>query len=555
VGTLVAFASLGGGWIPWGWLAVPVIGFLALLPWHERVIRARGRTERAVGFYLRGLARLEHHFAGTGSSGEAFRDAAHPYADDLDLFGRGSLFELLCLARTHAGEARLAAWLKAPSEPAQVRLRQVAATELRPHVQLREDLALLGEDVRAGLDPERLRAWGEAPAAGFSPGHRLLAAALAGVSVGSLLLWVTTAAGPVPFAFALAMQTAFGARLRRRVQEVVGSVEIPTRELELFSLILERLEAESFRTPRLVALRGGLETRGLAPSREIRRLRRHVELLDARRNQLFAPFGALVLWTTQLAMTIDSWRTTVGPSLGGWLEAVGEIEALSSLAGYAYEHPEHPFPDLVEGGARLEGEGLGHPLLHPDVCVRNDVHLDNDLQVLVVSGSNMSGKSTLLRSVGVNAVLAQAGAPVCARRLRLSPLAVGASIRVTDSLQEGESHFYAELKRVRAVTALAETHPTLFLLDELFAGTNSHDRGIGAEAVVRALIGRGAIGLVTTHDLALAGVADALAPRAANVHFEDHLEEGRMAFDYRMRPGVVRKSNAVALMRAVGLPV
>jgi len=555
IGVATAFASLGSGWLSWVWLALPGAGFLALLPWHERVIRARDRAQRAVTFYERGLARLDHRFAGTGSSGEEFRDPAHPYADDLDLFGKGSLFELLCLARTRAGEARLAGWLKEPTGPAQVRARQAAAQELRPRLDLREDLALLGREVRAGLRPEALRAWGEAPAAGFHAGHRLLAPALAAFAVGSLALWIATPAGPVPFAIALAMQGIFAARLRRRVQAVVRSVETPTRELELFSLILARLEAESFQAPRLATLRRSLETRGLAPSREIQRLRRRVELLDARRNQLFAPLGALLLWTTQLAMTIDVWRTALGPSLGAWLDAVGEIEALGSLAGYAYEHPDHPFPDLVEEGALFDGEALGHPLLHPQACVRNDVRLGADLQVFVVSGSNMSGKSTLLRTVGVNAVLAQAGAPVCAARLRLSPLHLAASIRVVDSLQEGESRFYAELKRVRAVTSLAETHPTLFLLDELFAGTNSHDRRIGAEAVVRALIARGAIGLVTTHDLALARVADALAPAAANVHFEDHLEEGRMAFDYRMHPGMVRKSNAVALMRAVGLPV
>ena len=188
--------------------------------------------------------------------------------------------------------------------------------------------------------------------------------------------------------------------------------------------------------------------------------------------------------------------------------------------------------------------------------MRNDVHLAADLAVLVISGSNMSGKSTLLRTVGVNAVLAQAGAPVRARRLRLSPLAVGTSMRIADSLQAGTSRFYAEIQRLRQIVDLAAgPRPLLFLLDEILHGTNSHDRRFGAEAIVRGLVQRGAIGLVTTHDLSLATIADALAPRAANVHFEDHLEDGRMTFDYQLRPGVVRKSNALELMRAVGLEV
>jgi DNA mismatch repair ATPase MutS len=240
-----------------------------------------------------------------------------------------------------------------------------------------------------------------------------------------------------------------------------------------------------------------------------------------------------------------------------WLAAIGEFEALSSLASHAWEHPDDPFPSFSdEGEPVFDGDGLGHPLIPEGRCIRNDVHLGEALHLLIVSGSNMSGKSTLLRTVGVNAVLALAGAPVRATRLRLSQLAVGASIRIVDSLQDGTSRFYAEVKRLGQVVEISRG-PTslLFLLDEILSGTNSHDRAIGAEAVVRRLVESGSIGLVTTHDLALARIADSLGERAANVHFEDHLEEGRMVFDYRMQPGIVRKSNALALMRAVGLEV
>jgi DNA mismatch repair ATPase MutS len=202
------------------------------------------------------------------------------------------------------------------------------------------------------------------------------------------------------------------------------------------------------------------------------------------------------------------------------------------------------------------GEGLGHPLIPEARCVRNDVRLGETLRVLIVSGSNMSGKSTLLRTVGINAVLALAGAPVRARQLRLSSLAIGATLRIQDSLQAGSSRFYAEITRLRLLTDLARGPlPLLFLLDEILQGTNSHDRRIGAEAIIRSLIDCGALGLVTTHDLALAHIAEALAPRATNVHFADHLEDGKLVFDYRMRPGVVRKSNALELMRSVGLEV
>jgi DNA mismatch repair ATPase MutS len=295
---------------------------------------------------------------------------------------------------------------------------------------------------------------------------------------------------------------------------------------------------------------------GLSASRQIHRLRRLIELMDLRLNKMFAPLAALLLWGTQFAFALEAWRSRSGPSVERWLRALGEMEALLALATFSYEHPEDPFPEIVEKGPLFEGEGIGHPLIPDDQLVRNDVRLGEPLTLLVVSGSNMSGKSTLLRTIGINSALALAGAPVRARRLRLSVLSVGASIRIVDSLQEGISRFYAEVKRLRQIMDLTEgSLPLVFLLDEIFHGTNSHDRRIGAEAVVRGLVERGAVGLITTHDLALSKVADTLAPAAQNVHFEDHLEDGKMVFDYRLRLGVVQKSNALDLMRSVGLEV
>jgi DNA mismatch repair ATPase MutS len=235
---------------------------------------------------------------------------------------------------------------------------------------------------------------------------------------------------------------------------------------------------------------------------------------------------------------------------------VGEFEAFCAMSGYAYEHPADPFPEIVREGTVFEGEDLRHPLIPAAQCVPNSLQLGGELRLLVISGSNMSGKSTFLRTVGINAVLALAGAPVRARRLRISPMALGATIRIQDSLQAGTSRFYAEIQRVRHIVDLTDGDlPVMFLLDEVLHGTNSHDRAIGAEAIVRGLIRRGAIGLATTHDLALAKVADSLVPQAANVHFEDRIENGKLVFDYLKRPGVVRRSNALELMRTVGLEV
>ena len=553
---VAAWLAFSSGVLP-GWsVALPAAAFVALLLYHARVIPARRAADRAVAFYERGLARLDDAWAGGGESGERYRDAGHPYAADLDLFGAGSLFELLCTARTRAGQDCLADWLLAPAPPDEVHARQAAVASLRPRLDLREDLAVLGDAVGDALHADALAAWGTAPRRLPGGAARLGVALVAAVVVGAAAGWAAGASGPLPLLVALVAAAGVGAALRPRVRGVVRDVELAGRDLGLLATLLARIEREPADVPSLATLRAAMDSAGVAPSARIAQLERLVALLDARRNQFFAPLAPLLLLQTQLALAVEGWRAVSGAAVARWLIALGEYEALQALATYADEHPDDRFPSLLDGAAQLDGEGLGHPLLPAARCVRNDVRLGAAPAVLVVSGSNMSGKSTLLRTIGVNAVLAQAGAPVRAARLALSPLAVGTSMRVHDSLQTGTSRFYAEIQRLRQlVDRAAGTPPLLFLLDEILHGTNSHDRRIGAEAVVRGLLARGAIGCITTHDLSLAGIAEALAPRAANVHFADHLEDGVMRFDYRMQPGVVQHSNALALMRAVGLEV
>ncbi len=559
-------AAAAVAWLAWGrhalspwWFAVPAGAFLALAFVHGRIVASRLRAERAAAFYDLGLARLDNRWAGRGDAGERFLDQAHLYAGDLDVFGRGSLFELLCTARTRAGEDTLAAWLRAPASRGDVRARQDAVRDLQPRLDLREDLALLATEVRDRVHAGSLSAWATAEPVLRSRLVPRAAALLAGATVLSLGLWWAGLAAPVVAVACLAAELAFALPLRARVRRVIGAVDAASAELGVLAHILTRLEHERFSSPRLVELGALLASDGVPPSRRIAQLCRRIDLLDARRNQLFLPFSCLLLWGTQFACAIESWRAAAGPSVPRWLAVVGEFEALSALAGYAWENPEDPFPEVVDGagGPRFEADALGHPLIPRESCVRNDVRLGGEHpQALVVSGSNMSGKSTLLRTVGVNTVMALAGAPVRAGRLRLTPLSVGATLRIQDSLQTGTSRFYAEITRLRAIVDLTGGQPPLlFLLDEMLNGTNSRDRRTGAEALLGWLVGHGAIGLVTTHDLALSQIADALAPRAANVHFEDQLEEGRIRFDYVCRPGIMTRSNALELMRAVGLDV
>jgi hypothetical protein len=555
LGALLLWLTLQGR-VPGGWLGVPAAVFLVLAVWHDRVLRSRTRAQRAASFYEQGIARLTDTWAGTGESGERFLVADHPYAADLDLFGRGSLFELITTARIRAGEETLAKWLLAPATAGDLLERQGAVSELRPLLDLREDLALLGDEIGVGGRPDLLRRWGDSSPIVNTAWPWSIAAVLASLAVLSGIAWALGFAGPLSFSMVVAAEVLYSIAVLRPVRTILAGVEEPAHDLALLAAVFARFERQTFTSSRLRQLRERFTTAGMPPSRRIARLQRLVDLLNSRRNQLFAPVAAFLLWGAQVAFATERWRRISGPSLGVWLDGIGEFEALCSIAGYAYEHPTDPFPSLDESGAYFDGEEIAHPLLPESRAVRNTVRLGGATRMLLVSGSNMSGKSTLLRSVGTNAVLALAGAPVRAAQLRLSPLAIGATLRVQDSLQAGQSRFYAEITRVRAIVSLTNGRlPVLFLLDELLSGTNSHDRQHGAEAIVRGLLDRDAIGLVTTHDLALSAIADRLAPRAANVHFADVLEAGTLVFDYKMRPGVVRTSNALALMRAVGLEV
>jgi len=552
----VAWLAWGMGAVSGWWMLVPLAAYVALVIYHERVYRMGRRANRSVAFYGRGLARIEDRWAGTGDSRTHFSDHGHPYAQDLDIFGNGSLFELLSNARTRSGEAKLAEWLSAPAPRPEILLRQAAVGELRNNIDLREDLAILGEEVEGVIHPELMKRWGIAPPRLASRKARIVAPVLAAFAVISIIAYYAVDASGWLVLTAFVAEAAFAFHYRKPVREVTSLVDQPTKDLKILALVLARLELEQFKSEKLRGLRAALETEHKPPSVQIAWLARLIELLDSRLNMGFAPIGAVLLWTTQLAFAMEAWRRRCGPAVGRWLDAVGELEALCALAGYAYEHPGDPFPEIAENETCFEGAELRHPLLPSARSVANSVHLNGNLQLLVVSGSNMSGKSTLLRTLGINAVLAFAGAPVRARHLRLSVLRIGATIRVMDSLQAGTSRFYAEIQRLRDIMELTKgPTPVLFLLDEILHGTNSHDRAVGAEAVVRGLVSRGAIGLVTTHDLALAQVAKALGAKAANVHFQDHLENGKMVFDYSLRPGVVQKSNALELMRAVGLEV
>ncbi len=536
-------------------LLVPAGVFVVLAVVHEKLLRWIRERQRVSQFYERGLARLENRWMGTGEPGDGFLDPAHPYARDLDLFGKGSLFELLCTAQTRAGEETVARWLLSAAAPDEVRERHAAVLELKEQVRLREQLFVAGQHVRMGVHPEEIAAWGEGTVALQQAWLPWLLGTPAALWMAGAIWWFATGEW-YALAIISLVNISISRRIGKRADDIAEGVEKSAPDLKVLAEILAVLEQQGFTSARLRQLCASLDTGEIAPSRALRKLQRLVEFIESRENMMVRFVDSLIFYTPLCAIAAEGWKRRFGPAIRGWLAAVGEFEALAALAGYAWEHPGDVMPEFVSDAPCFEAENLAHPLLPEAHAVGNDLALGRQLQLLMISGPNMAGKSTLLRGVGINAVLAQCGAPVRARRLRMSPLVVGASICVLDSLQGGVSRFYAEIRRLKLLSDLASGPlPLLFLLDELLSGTNSHDRRDGTRFVVGALVRKGAIGMVTTHDLALTEIPALMNGVARNCHFEDSLRDGGLSFDYRLKDGVVRTSNALRLMQAVGLEV
>jgi hypothetical protein len=537
------------------WPPVPVPVVASSAHRLRRYRHSQSRMWRLQRFYGRAIDRVKGNWPGNGANGEEFINPDHVYVRDLDIFGEGSLFEMLCTARTSIGRRGLADYLlKAPSVE-ETLSRQEAVRELRGLVDLRERLALLGKFEFLESRWETFAEWLDLPTVSFSSPLRIAAfvtsTLVAGTVVGGLtglVSWISVATWIAPL---VAFHSVIGVLFRGRVNRMIVSLRPVSFETQVLREGLLLMEEHRFESPKLRQIASQVRN----SSKSVRKLERLLNALNERTKDWFYGPSLLLQVGTQLCMAIEHWRIEHRAALRVWLDAWAEFEALNALANYAYENAENTFPDFFTDGTKFEAEGLGHPLLVSAVCVRNDVQLNQDSRFYVISGSNMSGKSTLLRAIGLNAVLAFAGAPVRARVLRLSRLSVCASIYVVDSLLNGKSKFMAEVDRLRQmIQAALQGEPVLFLIDEIFGGTNSRDRRVAAEAVVRTLVNRGAIGALSTHDLALSEIATSELC-GVNVHTGSRDGSDPMDFDYRLKPGVTNEANAVAIARMAGVPI
>ncbi|MDY7230564.1 MutS-related protein [Hyalangium rubrum] len=541
------------------WAVGGAVAFYAVLAvLHHYVFRREARERLYVTLNERGLARLSGAWREFAERGERFASPSHLYSPDLDVFGQASLFQLMNETATRTGEERLASWLAAPAPAEEVVARQGAARELAPLIDFRQDVCVEARDVsREKADPGLFIRWAETgpslqsirwarPVALVLPPLTLALYVLGQFEVGPRWLWWV----------GLFAQLGVVLATRRTLRQMEESLSAGEHGFVRYAPLFSRIERQELNHPLLQRLQSGLQRAGEPPvSTHFHRFSRLYSFVEFKRHQFHPLVHLFTLWDVHALFALENWRARHGKEVRGWFEALAELEALSCLAGFAHDRPVFCWPTLVAEGPRVEAKELGHPLL--DNPVPNDVSLPGPRHGLLITGSNMSGKTTLMRAVGTNVVLALAGAPVCARDFTVSPLHVLTSMRVKDSLERGVSYFYAEVQRIKAVLDAAATAKgqALFLLDEILLGTNTRERQIASREVLRLLLGTGACGAVTTHDLSLAELANEPGAHVVNVHFRDHLEDGKMVFDYKLRQGVVDTTNALRVLRMAGVPV
>ncbi|MBN1610676.1 MAG: DNA mismatch repair protein MutS [Polyangiaceae bacterium] len=558
--------------------ALAALAFIVLVPVHARVIEKEEDARRWASVNADAEARCSGRWLELPEDGARYVDPSHPYSEDLDLFGRGSLFQRLCLAHTRFGQDRLARMLDSPTEFDQIAERQNAVRAFAPALELRQRLEAHALAVverpdrpaaptptgksaalrREPPDPDPFLRWAEGPSA---LAHRRWLVwsgrLLPVVSVTAILAASLGHLHAIVWAVPLMVQVLINWGVRVEVGTVFQAVSATQGAFLRYGAMLEVLEGIELDSLLLRSVRANSASKGTLPSRAMRHFRRTVGWFDLRHNGLVHPFvDSVLMWDVHCVVALDRWKHRHGRNTRGWFEAIGEAEALSSFAALAHDAPGFCFAEIVVGPPRFSAQALGHPLIADARRVTNDVELSSPGCMLLVTGSNMSGKSTLLRSMGLAAVMGLAGCPVCAERLAMSPLRIGTSMRVRDSLESGVSHFYAELGKLKRVLTLAHAgSDVLFLLDEILHGTNSRERQIGARWLLGELIRHGVIGAVSTHDEALCELSGALKEHVRQVHFREDVSMGKMSFDFLLRPGPVTSGNALRLMRSVGLDV
>jgi hypothetical protein len=539
------------------------VAFAGLVRWHRQLGQRRDRAGGLHQVNAESMERLARRWENIPLRHHVTAPPSHPYAADLDLFGRASLLHLLDTTGTSMGQATLAHWLLRAATPVTVSARQAAVAELTPKLDFRQDLQVAAgteADLTSRPDPEPLLTWAES---GRPRGRQHLVWVARFSAVLLCVTGIAQATGflswPVWLLFLL-LNAALWQVSGQRAYATLSRIETQEPALRQYVAAFDLLSTIRFDAPGLVALQEILHANGRSAAGHVHALERLARCIIPRGALAYWVVQSICLWDIQVLAALEDWQAKAGPNLRGWLGALGEIEALAALAGLAHAHPSWAVPEIDPTACQLDALQAGHPVLAPGARVDNPVILGPSGTFVLVTGSNMAGKSTYLRTIGTNIVLAQAGAPVCARRFRMPPVDLCTSMRAVDSLEHGVSTFLAEVVRLKHVVDVArqadDERIVCYLLDEILQGTNSAERQIAVRQVIRFLLARRTIGAVSTHDLALADLPD-LGGHARLVHFQETLTDTphgpAMSFGYQLQPGLATSTNALRLVAMLGL--
>ena len=490
--------------------------------------------------------------------GKEYVNPEHPYSFDLDIFGRRSLFQSINRTCTFFGKNRLAKWLQNHlHEKTSIEKRQEMVREISEHTLFREQFRVAGL-VHHGQssDAEKIQAWSQSPAQYLHAGW--VKAFIWGVPVINSLLLITSLAGWISFSwlglsFGIFLVLSFGIIKRATyIQETYGK---QLKSLNGYARLIALAKAENWKSAGMQELMERFNLNGQSPIQALQQLSKELDRLDLRNNQfLYVLLEGSIFFQLQEIVRIERWKVRYGQHISEWLETVGELDALCSLGTFAYNHPQYTYPELTEKPFCFLATQMGHPLMPASQCVKNDATIPSRPFFLIITGANMAGKSTYLRTIGVNYLLACIGAPVCCERLKLYPNQLITSLRTSDSLSDNESYFFAELKRLKRIIDLLNQGQQLFIiLDEILKGTNSMDKQKGSFDLIRQFMQLKANGIIATHDLLLGSLIKQFPEEIRNYCFEADIKENELTFSYKLREGVAQNMNACFLMKKMGI--
>lgn len=533
------------------------IVFPLLVRHHNRLKRRFFHLQSLHQINEEEIMRLQSRLKGM-EAGEEFEDVSHPYTGDLDIFGEHSLFQLINRCSTSKGKALLARQMQHPTVREEVLIRQAAVQELQPQLDWRQDFQAHGRVAKANEeDTDTLLRWTEEPPAIEKRlPYTVALFTLPLITLAGIFFYFfgdASAYWPVG-AIAVNMLILWSTADKASLTHKKTSRSISA--LQAYKAMITSVEQKDFQHERLQQLKSYFSHEGTQASKEISKLEHILDNFNARGNLFYHIFNVVLLLDVYWLLRADRWKMDLKSDISRWFDSISELETLNSIAGFAYSHPEYTFPQIAEQPYIFEAENLGHCLIKSEGRINNDFGMQGKGTVCIITGSNMSGKSTFLRTVGINIVLALMGAPVCARKMTTSVTQVFTSMRTQDSLEESVSSFYAELKRLKQLLQMLEAPqiPVMFMLDEILKGTNSQDRHNGAAALIRQLSKLPAFGFVSTHDLELGRMEKEL-DKVINYSFTSSIEQDEIYFDYKIHEGICKSFNASKLMAKMGIAI